>query len=136
MEGHELLSKVKRVKAPSDFEARVLAKLGAAGRARGRRRTVFRYAFSGTAAVFLVGVLLLSQFAINRKPKLGSAGQAEIAVRQVSHAPAFRQDAAGTPFPVLETVDYSSEVRDVSYQPRTVYILEQVPEVRPSEIKY
>jgi hypothetical protein len=136
MEGHELLSKVNRVKAPPDFEERVFAKLGEASRARGRRQTVFHYAFAGTAALFLVGVVLLSQFFMNRKPQQASAGQAGIVVPQVSHVPTFREDGAGTVLPVLETVDYSSEVRDASYQPRTVYILEQVSEVRPSEIKY
>jgi len=38
--------------------------------------------------------------------------------------------------PVYETVDYTSEFRNVQSQPRTVYILEQVSESRPSEIIY
>jgi hypothetical protein len=142
MEGHELLGKVNRVKAPPDFEDRVLARLGEERRARIRRQAVLRYSLAGTAAVVLVGFVLLyhpfstrqAGLAVAAKP----AGSGEAAVRPVSFplTPVDRSARPAAYMPVLETVDYSSEFRGSSYQPRTVYILEQVSEVRPSGIKY
>jgi hypothetical protein len=37
---------------------------------------------------------------------------------------------------VMETMDYSAEVHNTSYDPQTIYILEQVSEVSPQEITY
>jgi hypothetical protein len=144
MEGHELLSKVNRVKAPPDFEDRVLARLGEERRARIRRQAVLRYSFAGTAAVLIVGFVLIYHpfFRSAHRPGLsiaaGPASKGETAVRPVSYPLKARDQGARTAtyLPVLETVDYSSEFRRASYEPRTVYILEQVSEVRPSEIKY
>jgi len=138
MEGHELLGKVNRVKAPSDFEEWVFAKLGEERRARVRRRAVFRYAFAGSAAVFLIGFVLLSERAVVRRPVLATSDQPRsgAAVQKASFPLAAREGAPKAVLPVLEAVDYSSEFRNASYQPQTVYILEQVSEVRPSEIKY
>jgi hypothetical protein len=118
MEGHELLEKMNRVKAPADFDERVFLKIGQARQARVRRRAVFRYAFAGSAAVFLIGFVLFSGSHLDRRAMLA------------------RDRAARTYLPVMETADYSKEFRNASYQPQTVYILEQVSEVRPSEIKY
>jgi hypothetical protein len=138
MEGHELLTKTSRVKAPPDFEERVLAKLGEERRARLRRRAAFRYAFVGSAAVLIVGFVILSQVGVNRRASLALAGKgkSEPAAQRVAYPLTARDQAARPYLPVLETVDYSSEFRNASYQPQTVYILEQVSEVRPSEIKY
>lgn len=138
MEGHELLGKANRVKAPSDFEARVFSKLGEAKRARARRRAVFRYAFAGSAAVFLIGFVLLSVFDGGRRTPVTYAGKskADAPAGLVSLSAPSRARAQGSSLPVMETLNYSSEFRNASYQPRTVYILEQVSEVRPSEIKY
>ncbi len=138
MEGHELLGKANRVKAPSDFEERVFRKLGEARRARARRRAAFRYAFAGSAAVLLIGFVLFNQnFLAPRAPlSYADKGKAEPAALALSSPSPARGDVSASYLPVLETVDYSSEFRNASYQPRTVYILEQVSEVRPSEIKY
>jgi hypothetical protein len=138
MEGHELLEKMNRVKAPADFEERVFLKIGQARQARVRRRAVFRYAFAGSAAVFLVGFVLLNgPFKAERS--VLSAGKRSLsgpAVRQLSYTEPVRNEAARTYLPVMETANYSREFQNASYQPQTVYILEQVSEVRPSEIKY
>jgi hypothetical protein len=138
MEGHELLNRMNRVKAPPDFEEGVLRKLGEARRARARRRAAYRYAFAGSAAVLLIGFVLFNQTFLTRPAPTSYAGkdQAAPAARTLSYPASARNDLAASYLPVLETVDYSSEVRNASTQPRTVYILEQVSEVRPSEIKY
>jgi len=140
MEGHELLSKLTKVRAPGDFEEGVFRKLGEARRARSRRRAAFRYAFAGTAALLLIGFLIFNQSFVTRQAPatFASRGKAETAspARPVSYPASALRNASVSYLPVLETVDYSSEMRDASYQPHTVYILEQVSEVRPSEIKY
>jgi hypothetical protein len=138
MEGHELLGKMNKVKAPADFDARVFAKLGEAKAAHARRKTAFRYAFAGSAAVFVVGIVLLNVFVLNNTSSrtLAGKGKFEGLANQASFSGRLRNGAARTYLPVLETVDYSNEYRNVSNQPRTVYILEQVSEVRPTEIKY
>lgn len=138
MEGHELLEKMNRVKAPADFEERVFLKIGQARRARVRRRAVFRYAFAGSAAVFLIGFVLINGPFKGERATL-SAGRPSVSrsgVQRLSYSQPAGARAARTYLPVMETADYSKEFRNASYQPKTVYILEQVSEVRPSEIKY
>jgi len=138
MEGHELLEKMNRVKAPADFEERVFLKIGQARRARVRRRAVFRYAFAGSAAVLLIGFVLFNGGVRDRRAMLatGRPGPSGSAVQQLSYSQPAGARTARTYLPVMETADYSKEFRNASYQPQTVYILEQVSEVRPSEIKY
>jgi hypothetical protein len=138
MEGHELLGKTNKVKAPADFEARVFARLGEAKAARMRRKAAFRYAFAGSAAVVLVGIVLLNVFVLNHTSSrtLAGKGKSDALANQLSFSDRLRYGGTQTYLPVLETVDYSNEYRNVSNQPRTVYILEQVSEVRPTEIKY
>lgn len=138
MEGHELLGKVNKVVAPPGFEGRVVARLGEEKRARVRRQAVTRYAFAGSAAVLVVGFLLLNPLATLRRSAPAGKGQAGVAVvRRAADVPlSLVSRSAAAYLPVLETVDYSSEMRNASYQPRTVYILEQVSEDRPTQIKY
>jgi len=138
MEGHELLSRMNRVQAPPEFEAAVFRKLGEARRARTRRRAALRYALAGSAAVLVIGFVLFNQTVMSRRSPepYAAIGKAESPARAVSSPVPALRDASASYLPVLETVDYASEMRNASYQPRTVYILEQVSEVRPSEIKY
>ncbi len=140
MEGHELLGKVNKVVAPPSFEGRVMSRLGEEKRARIRRQSVTRYAFAGSAAVLVVGILLLNPLAIGRRSApapVGNGRAAVVSVRRGAEAPLSVVSGPRTAYlPVLETVDYSSEMRNASYQPRTVYILEQVSEDRPTQIKY
>jgi hypothetical protein len=122
MEGHELLGGMNKVKAPADFDESVFAKLGEARRTRLRRRAAFRYAFAGSAALVLIGFVLLNVRLVNsRSPRIVAGGGSE---------------TARTYMPILETVDYSSEYRSASSATRTVYILEQVSEIGPTEIRF
>lgn len=141
MEAHELLGKVNKVGAPPGFEGRVMAGIGQAKRARARRRAISRYAFAGSAAVLLVGFILLNPHAAGRRSGLAVAGKGRAPVTAVRYAadvgsPLLEAASTTAYLPVLETVDYSSEMRNASNQPRTVYILEQVSEDRATEIKY
>ncbi len=130
MEGHDILKKLGRVAAPDGFEQSVLARLPAERTRRSRRRAVGRYAFAGSAGVFLIGAVLAAVFLFNGGGAPGSSGPGP--------APAVwgRVTDPQPVIPVLETVDYSAEVRNASYEPRTIYILEQVSEGIPSGIKF
>ncbi len=132
MEGLDLLEKLGRVKAPPDFEKNVLARLSQAKKKRGRQKAVYRFALAGSTAL-LVAFVLFNVFTVDRKGDMTRAGNAGL---EVPFSDPIRE--AGLPgfIPVLETVDYSAEVRNASYEPRTVYILEQVSEGDPSGIKY
>ena len=122
MEGHELLAKMTRVKAPPGFEETVLTKLPAARKERARvRRANFRYAFAGSAALVLVGFVLLNPSFFQKEPAMTFAEREALTVPSI---------------PVFETMDYASEFRNAQSQPRTVYILEQVSESVSSEIIY
>ena len=116
MAEHNVLDRLDRVKAPDGFERGVLAELSLRkGRAvRARRFQAFAYAGSAAAlaAVVVIGGLVL------RRPETIRAARDERAI------------------PVTETVDYSNEVRNASYAPDTIYILEQVSEASPSGISY
>ena len=139
MEGHELLGKMNKVKAPAGFDEAVFRKIGEARQTRVRRRAVFRYAFAGSAAVVLIGFILMYGPLKIERPALsaGKLSPSNSMVRQLSYSGPGRDSASPrTYLPVMETMDYSKEFRNASYQSRTVYILEQVSEVRPSEIKY
>lgn len=130
MEGHEQLAKVTRVRAPEGFERTVLARLPAARERRARaRRAVYRYAFAGSAALLLVGFLVFAPSFREPDTVLTSAERQALSADPDNAMPS-------RVLPVYETVDYTSEFRNVQSQPRTVYILEQVSESRPSEIIY
>lgn len=136
MEGHDVLAKMTQVRAPAGFEAAVLAKLPAARRerARARRAAFYRYAFAGTAALALVGFLVFGPASGERDTVLTSAER-----QALSAAPDFGASGASPRsrvVPVYETMDYTSEFRNVQVQPRTVYILEQVSDSVRSEIIY
>jgi hypothetical protein len=122
MEGHELLAKMTRVAAPPGFEEAVLIKLPAARKERARvRRANFRYAFAGSAALVLVGFVLLNPSFFQKELPLTFAARETLTVPSI---------------PVFETMDYASEFRNAQSQSRTVYILEQVSESVSSEIIY
>ncbi len=138
MEGLELLKKFSGVRAPEGFERTVLDRLPSERTRRSRRQFFLRYAYAGSAAVFLVGAVMAALLLFN-----GDGGRTP-AGNQIGKFPGpgpVFSDRAGTPealpfIPVLETVNYSAEVRSASYEPQTIYILEQVSEGAPSGIKY
>jgi hypothetical protein len=138
MEGHELLAKMTKVRAPADFEAGVLARLPAARAERTRARQAhLRYAFAGTAALLLVGFLIFSP---GRVPEREDAVLSQAEQQALSAGPgkggAYPAADRSRALPVYERMNYASELRNAQSQPGTVYILEQVSEVPSSEIIY
>ena len=137
MEGHEQLAKMTRVRAPEGFEGAVLARLSSARQERIRaRRAVYRYAFAGSAALLLIGFLVFNPASREPDTVLTYAEREALsATPGLSKGSPSAASRSGF-VPVYETMDYSSEFRNVQPQPRTVYILEQVSESVSSEIIY
>ncbi|MGD2295336.1 MAG: hypothetical protein PVF22_05820 [Candidatus Aminicenantes bacterium] len=132
MEAYELLNKLDSVKAPAGFEQTVMAQLSARKRKKVRVRTV-RYSFAGAFAG-VVAILLVVNFLI--LPGRGPGQHSEL---ERSLAPELRfekQYTAGQSIPIIEAVDYSSEIRTLSDEVPTVYILEQVSWTTDTKIKY
>ena len=141
MEGHEILNDMAKVRAPEGFEERVLSRLPAAReeRALRARRATYRYAFAGSAALFLVVVLVFRPGAVPEKPTALTFAERQ-ALTAVPGGGGVQAPSAGrnVAMPVYETMDYASEFRNAQPRPQpvTVYILEQVSEVPSPEIIY
>jgi hypothetical protein len=113
----ELLDRLNRVGAPAGFEGRVLAELARRKIRAPRAGRIPVFAYAGSAVAFLAAVVVVGGLLL-RKPETRRAALDDKAV------------------PVMETVDYSSEIRNASYEPQTIYILEQVSEASSSGISY
>lgn len=124
MEVRDLLGKMDRVAAPSGFERRVLAELARRKNPERSSRRTWRFAYAGAAAVVLAAVVLGGVFVLDRSGGKDTAAEVRFAARPSEAVP------------VMETLDYSSEYRNASSEPQTIYILEQVSEASPREITY
>ena len=133
MDELNLLEKLESVKAPPGFEQRVLAQLSVRKRKRQKVRTLSLSA-AGAFSAALVIFIVLNVFIITEKSPVGIAE-----MDKESMAPAFEAEempARRTTIPITEAVDYGEEVRSISREPRTIYILEQVSDEVSSTIKY
>ncbi len=132
MEAYELLKRLEPVKAPSDFEQKVMAQLSLRKRKRVRSRTLY---FSLTGALAGgIAVLLAINFFI-----LSGQGPARFSSQERDLAPSAlygERYMAGGSIPIIETVDYASEIRTLTNEVPTVYILEQVSWTTDTKIKY
>lgn len=124
MKERNFLEKMDRVAAPPGFERRVLAELALRKERKRSSVRIWRFVYAGGAAVFLAVVLLTGVFVLDRAGEKGPAATARLTGRPSEAVP------------VMETLDYASEYRNASSEPRTIYILEQVSEVSPREITY
>ncbi len=134
MEVYELLKGLETVKAPSDFEQKVMAQLSLRKRKHVRSRTL-RFSLTG-ALVGGFAVLLVINFFI-----LSGQGLSRVSGLEKNSTPSplsSERFMAGTsiPIPIIETVDYAREVRTLTNEVPTVYILEQVSWTTDTKIKY
>jgi len=128
MDDTSLLRKLDRVAAPPDFERRVLALLAhrRAALPQARKARTFRYSLAGAAAALLVCFLVLNTVVLRNSPGRGPlAGPASAAAANADRI-----------VPIMESMNYRNEVRGVSYEPKTVYILEQVSDASNKYIHY
>ncbi len=133
MEEFELLRKLDRVKAPPGFEQRVMAQLSLRKRRLKERTRVFELSLAGGFAALVAGFVLLNIFVLKKETPTGvPAGGAK-------SYPSFEAEK-GTEsqwtVPIIETLDYETEIRSRSPEPKAVYLLEQVSERTLREIKY
>ena len=132
MEAYELLKQLEIVKAPPDFEQKLMAQLSLRKRKQVRQKTM-RYSFAGAfAGVFVL--LLVINFLIlpGRGPVPYSAGERSA----LSELDLGGRLAAGDIISITEPVDYSSEIRTLSNEVPTVYILEQVSWTTDTKTRY
>lgn len=127
MDDTNLLRKLGRVSAPPDFERRVMAQLiqRRADLPKVRKLQTFRLSLAGAAAALLVCFLVLNVFVFQ---KYGPARMAGRDANEVLSPNDFML--------ITEAVDYGSEIRGASYEPQTVYILEQISNASNTLIKY
>lgn len=133
MDELNILQKLENVKAPPGFEQRVMTQLSARKRKKVRVRNL-SFSVAGAFSAVLVIFIVLNVFIL---PEKSSVGIAEMDKK--SMAPAFETEqmpAQRTTIPIIEAVDYGEEVRSISPEPRTIYILEQVSDEVSSTIKY
>jgi hypothetical protein len=132
MEELGLLKKLEKVKAPPDFEQKVMAQVSLRKRNIRQKRTAFRLSLAGAFASLLAIFVLLNVFVLEKKAPLGVADGKKDSAAASEKAPTV----SGQMIPVIETLDYSTEVRSRSYEPQTIYLLEQVSDTTSKEIKY
>lgn len=131
MEEFNLLEKLERVKAPPNFEQKVLAQLSLRKRQLKTRnlRLSLAGAFSAIVVLFIVvNVFILPQ----RSPLKFIGGEKGISSSLQEKGPMIERDF----IPITESVDYAREIQNVSWEPSTIYILEQVSDETSAEIKY
>jgi hypothetical protein len=87
---------------------------------------------AGAFASLLVVFVLLNVFVLGKKAPLRVADLK----KDISPASGMVQSSAEQLIPVIETLDYSTEIRSQSYEPQTIYLLEQVSDTTPKGIKY
>jgi hypothetical protein len=129
-----ILKKLEKVKAPPDFEQQVMARLSLRRRSLRRQQVGFRLSLAGAFASLILVFVLLNVFVLQNRAPLG-VSQAESAR---SGAAAGLQPGAGfgQTIPIIETLDYSSEIRSRSLEPEAIYLLEQVSDTTPKGVKF
>jgi hypothetical protein len=134
MDMPNLLKKLERVKAPPDFEQKIMAQLSFRKR-RKQRAKYLRLSLAGAFSAALVFFIVVNVFIL---PKKGPAVVADFE-KGLASPSAFQrieQPRRGETIPIIEAVDYSGEIQSVSSEPQTIYILEQVSEGTSTKIKY
>ncbi len=129
MQEFDLLTHTKTVEAPPGFEQRVMAHLA---ERKQQRRRIRRYGFSAaTAAASVLVVIAVLNFLVlpQRSPDRMAALEKEI-------SPDFQSPVQITTIPITEALDFAGEIRQVSQQPRTIYILEQVSDRTDAKLIY
>jgi len=133
MEELNLLEKLERVKAPPDFEQKVLSLLSERKEKRCLRVRNLRFSFAGALAVLLVCFIVLNVFVFRGKESLDFSGVEKGVPAGAKRGEKLRERDY---LPIIEAVEYSGEIQRPSYESQTIYILEQVSEERLEQIKY
>ncbi len=132
MEEMDLLKKLEKVKAPPYFEQKVMARVSLRKKTEERRPAAWRLSLAGAFATLLIAFVLLNVFVLQKKAPVGIAQ-----MEKGAPAPAKTVTAeSGQIIPVIETLDYTTEVRSRSNEVEMIYLLEQVSDTTSQEILY
>lgn len=132
MEESNLLEKLERVKAPSDFEQRMLAQLSFRKR-KNLKAKQLRFSLAGALGAALALIIVLNVFLLPRKSPVDYAFSKKGAPSVFKGTDETERRES---IPIIEAVDYTGQMKSPSLEPRTVYILEQVTQRTGIEIKY
>jgi len=142
MEELSLLKKLGRVDAPPGFEQKIMAQISLRKRRQVRIRRL-SYSFAGAFSALAVLVVVLNFFILPQRPgqapSVSSLTEESLSDRAKSFPakPEMRRETRMSRFiPIIESVDFSGEVRSLRSGPPTVYILEQVSDTTDTRIKY
>jgi len=132
MEELNLLKKLGRVKAPPDFEQKVLEQLSFR---RGKQVRVkhLRLSLAGAFGALAVIFIIINIFIL---PQRGPVEFTDIEKGISADFPIEKWMMQREIIPIIESVDYSGEVQNLRREPPTIYILEQVSERTDIRIKY
>lgn len=133
MEEINILKKLGRVKAPFGFEQRVMSQLSLRKRKQEKVRQL-RFSMAGAFSLLAVFFVVFNIFILPQKDMQEFSGLDE-------ESPSILQrrgiDVTQRGIiPVIEAVDYKSEIQAISQEPSTVYILEQVSDTADTQITY
>ena len=134
MDELNLLKRLERVKAPPDFEQKILAQLSLRKRKKLRVKHL-RLSLAGALSAALVFFIVMNFFILPRKSPVEFA-DFEKDLASPSTFQRRGEPRRGETIPIIEAVDYSGEIQTLSQEPRTIYILEQVFEGTNTKIKY
>jgi hypothetical protein len=134
MDVFNLLKKLERVKAPPDFEQKILVQLSL----RKRRKQRIKYLRLSLAGAFSAALVFFIAVNVLVLPKKGPLEVADLEKGLASPSTFQRrgEPRRGETIPIIEAVDYAEEIQSASREPQTIYILEQVSEVTSTKIKY
>ncbi|TEU07500.1 MAG: hypothetical protein E3I52_03320 [Candidatus Aminicenantes bacterium] len=134
MDVPNLLKKLERVKAPPDFEQKILAQLSL----RKRRKLRIKYLRLSLAGAFSAALVFFMAVNVFILPKKGPLEVADLEKGLASPSTFQRggEPRNGETIPIIEAADYAGEIQSASREPQTIYILEQVSEGTSTKIKY
>lgn len=136
MEELNLLKRLERVNAPSDFEQKVMAQLSLR-KGKVQKVKYLRLSLAGAFSALIIFFVVLNFFIIPNK------GLNELAEKGKGVPATFRRELGReldqgqrSVIPVLETVNYTGDIQARTQEPPTVYLLEQVSNKTNRKIKY
>ena len=131
MEELSLLKKLGRVEAPPGFEQRVMAQLSLRRKKQIKARYL-RLSMAGAFSTLIVLFIVLNVFILPQK------GVQHLSESEQAMPAGFRRgpQIERNVIPIIESVDYTGEIRSIRHEPRTVYILEQISDTTDSKFKY
>jgi len=131
MEEFNLLEKLERVKAPPSFEQKIMAQLSL--RRRQLRRRQLNLYLAGAFSAILVLFIVINVFVLPERGLVKFVGLD----KDISTHFQESDRLEGREFiPIIEPVDYTREIRSLSREPSTIYILEQISDETSAELKF